>query len=195
MENQDPINSQNDQQNIPVQNKVGIYKSFHDYYTGRLFVLAGIVIITFALIFFIPFFSKKQIIQTFTPRPSSSATPNLTADWKTYRNDQYGFEFKYPAEGKVINDSIFPNANELVSQAAISFEVLPLGTTIGEAGDNWQAIQLDGKSAHSLDVGSEVGGPYRWVVIMIDIDQELKIVAPLSSPVYNQILSTFKFTK
>ena len=27
-----------------------------------------------------------------------SPTPDPTADWKTYRNDKYGFEFKYPVE-------------------------------------------------------------------------------------------------
>ena len=38
----------------------------------------------------------QEVVPTFTPRPST--TPDPTADWKTYTNTQYGFEFKYPAE-------------------------------------------------------------------------------------------------
>lgn len=41
-----------------------------------------------------------DFVPTYTPRPSASTTPTSTvpADWKTYTNTQYGFEFKYPPE-------------------------------------------------------------------------------------------------
>ncbi len=38
----------------------------------------------------------QEVAPTFTPQPSVSATLDATADWKTYTNTQYGFEFKYP---------------------------------------------------------------------------------------------------
>jgi len=38
----------------------------------------------------------QEVVPTFTPRPST--TPDPTADWKTYTNTQYGFEFKYPSD-------------------------------------------------------------------------------------------------
>ncbi len=41
----------------------------------------------------------QEVAPTFTPRPSVAANP--TADWKTYTNTQYGFEFKYPNDFSV----------------------------------------------------------------------------------------------
>jgi len=34
---------------------------------------------------------------------SPTPTPDVTASWKTYKNDEFGFEFRYPAEWKIIN--------------------------------------------------------------------------------------------
>lgn len=36
-----------------------------------------------------------------SPTPASSPVPDETANWKTYRNDEYGFEFRYPPNVKV----------------------------------------------------------------------------------------------
>lgn len=33
-----------------------------------------------------------------TPTPSSTITPAIKADWKTYKNDKYNYSFRYPSE-------------------------------------------------------------------------------------------------
>lgn len=137
--------------------------------------------------------------QTFAPLPIHK---DATANWKTYTNTQYGFELKYPSEGKVVGSSVFPNAQELVPQAAIGFEVTALGTTVGIGSSCWKQITLDGKQGYSCIFSSEIGGSYRVVVAPLYIDSktpslstELKITIPITSDsVYNQIFSTFKFT-
>lgn len=57
--------------------------------------------------------SAEVVVPTFTPRPDP------TADWQTYRNELYGFEFKYP---KVWH--LFVNAHGSSAPLLISFDTL-----------------------------------------------------------------------
>jgi hypothetical protein len=40
-----------------------------------------------------------------TPQPTPSDQPIDTSDWKTYRNEEYGFEFRYPEKYFYINET------------------------------------------------------------------------------------------
>lgn len=60
--------------------------------------------------------------------PSATATTDVTADWKTYTNDTYGFSFKYPSAWNITTDErstsepvydvIFDTGNSKVYNAA-----------------------------------------------------------------------------
>ncbi len=65
-----------------------------------LVVLCAVILILSYLLFawsggIWPFSTNKVSVSS---TPSASATPDPTADWKTYTNSQYGFEFKYPKQ-------------------------------------------------------------------------------------------------
>lgn len=70
----------------------------YDKKSGMKFVLVGLVgvlILVAGLAFggYYYFTKLKPLLQTSIPTPISDPT----ADWKTYRNEQYGFEFKHPS--------------------------------------------------------------------------------------------------
>ncbi len=78
-----------------------------------LIILAVVVV---ASVVYFAFVNKSPQVaqQTSTPTPtktsqatkSPTATVNPTADWKTYTNTQYGFEFKYPTR---MSEKSFPD--------------------------------------------------------------------------------------
>lgn len=60
--------------------------------------------------------NQNQIAQNQTPpatlitQPSPTLTPDPTAAWKTYRNEEIGFEFKYPPDWSLIDEIVMPTS-------------------------------------------------------------------------------------
>jgi len=62
-----------------------------------ILIIIGVLVVAGGLYYY-QTQTEPDIIQP-SPTPSPQpTTQDETADWKTYRNDEYGFEFKYPGE-------------------------------------------------------------------------------------------------
>jgi hypothetical protein len=67
------------------------------------------------------YFLSEKILSTFnffSPTPDFVA--QIPSDWKTYRSEKYGFEFKYPSIFKVVSESFvtYPKYNPMRDQFA-----------------------------------------------------------------------------
>ncbi|HBA46112.1 TPA: hypothetical protein DEQ22_02420 [Candidatus Nomurabacteria bacterium] len=159
--------------------------------------------------------------------PVNTQTNN--ANWKTYTNTQYGFEFKYPSDYSLKESSIYfseeipegkrvfmesPTCKTLVTgggpwpKDCVSFNLLIQKNKISIATDGVivikTATQVAGYFAERVEDNSggmwdglsqiyvqfEKGGD--WYISYLSYNSENKTAA---ENLFNQILSTFKFTK
>ena len=69
------------------------------------------------------FVKQKQLASSILPQQTTSLPPqtqsSVPSDWKTYRNEKYGFEFAYPPLAKL---HINQGNREILSDNAIEFE-------------------------------------------------------------------------
>lgn len=134
-----------------------------------------------------------------------------TADWQTYKNEEYGFEFKYPTDWFIYSDRT--EAQTRIIQVASSLDrKIGEGTTFlgpaldiripGENNDKGISINMFGKNARDTDwQGASMGlaisrqisiltSPCVVIYLRTSISGELINSEKLT---LNQILSTFKF--
>jgi len=102
--------------------------------------------------------SKKPATQT-TPTPVAS---DETANWKTYRNDTLGFEFKYPPQ---INGNTLSVTTDYSPTGGVRFHLLkstlnPITVTANRFSDFSYPEQRDAKDGGTpvLTVGVDLGG-------------------------------------
>lgn len=94
----------------PVESSVSVKSTVK--FSLILLVVVGFAIVGyFASAYYFtlwPFPSPNSVVPIFTPRPSATTTVLDTSAWKTYRNEEYGFEFKYPRTWKRPYDAAGP---------------------------------------------------------------------------------------
>ena len=72
----------------------------------------ALILIVWSIVSFIAYQNKKLKEKISESQPSP--TTNLTANWKTYRNEEYGFEFKYPSAWKYQEDNSRKNKDGFI---------------------------------------------------------------------------------
>jgi hypothetical protein len=153
---------------------------------------------------------------TQTPSPAEAKAQEGTANWKTYTNTKYGFSFKYPdgfqvkerASGYFVITTTSENSFNGSLQEGISIDARLLGSyanidsarnTISNSlvvsenkkVSNWEVTQGVGKDGMLKGVEfRQAIIPYKTGVIEVETITNAKYLS-----IFDQILSTFQFTK
>jgi len=152
--------------------------------------------------------------------PSPSAVADPTAGWQAYKNDKYGFEIKYPKNWKFGEDNTTPTGNEkaiwlakenLTNKVWVTygrFGILPeggMGFGLEEIRPVVKEILIAGMKAKREDYSISNGR----IISVIRFKENLLpeswrfndhgfnffIDSDATKAEFDQILSTFKFTK
>lgn len=193
-----------------ISNKEGIKKPIELPVTHNftMFLIGVIVVglVAFVSYTYLNITEPKQIISV-----EPSTQKDEFSDWKTYRNEEYEFEFKYPGGWGSVNDNISKtDAKLLLFSGGLSVlsTTSPLIHGIGSPpiGSMWVNIVpietcddplleklnsdfiLDSKPDTAEK--SICSGPFRMYVGLWQADPNLE----QNKKLLNQILSTFKFT-
>ena len=181
-----------------------------------IFVIAVSYFVLAANTYLWPFTEPDWI----TPENSlvaSSTSPIAT--WQTYRNEDYGFEFKHPSTHTAYtntdqkNEKLIPAGPSSTRVAiaeieehlfcceaiTLSFEFVPMVSAqewpkYNAHGDKQSSIKFAGRDALQFIGTGSMDSIYR--VILIDMLEALLVIKQTSqSNLLDQILSTFKFTR
>ncbi|MFA6973139.1 MAG: PsbP-related protein [Parcubacteria group bacterium] len=147
-------------------------------------------------------------VKTTQPAPQPAATDE-TADWQTYRNEKYGFEFQYPRGWNVkeIQDGVIALSKDNLPKNTININITnnTEGKSLGEITQerianlqiqkNSTDVFLGGLPAKRVKDNGIVtyNGVYsinKEHIYYLYISEESQLNAT-----FNQILSTFKFTE
>jgi len=184
-----------------------------NYLTIGLISLVFILFITCIYLLFkqSPIVTPDSVLQTPTMAPvavlpKTTAIPTnaiiSTTNWKTYENKQYGFSFKYPENLKLSSDPHAPDNYTIKNSTTfIAFNIQ--STCLNTQCLTIQSLNEIANNMLSLDVLSffKIGNSKGIKItngFMIEIPNSnnfLLLNSGQNTPIVDQILSTFKFTK
>lgn len=153
---------------------------------------------------------KKTIKYKLSDNQLLVVADSETADWKTYRNEEYGFEIKYPEDWEVTGSmqikkpnsgsylEIIKNNNEIGLTLDDWFKILTIvnGRPTTKAGA--QPTFINSVKAYRLDSELEPPNPLFEIVGIADTQRRIFTLYAYSGKLsdnetLDQILSTFKF--
>ncbi|MDO8495877.1 MAG: hypothetical protein Q7S43_00270 [bacterium] len=144
---------------------------------------------------------------------TSTTSTSLTADWQTYHNEEYGFEFKYPTKNKIVNeeDDTYTGLIHLRYKGDQSedFVIEAHTTRTDNMGVSYCGAYAYTDKSRCKIINPASGNPIivSWgsasdpayantgLSASMDLVFSLKPQTLESKDIFTQILSTFKFTR
>jgi len=159
-------------------------------------VLIGVLVILIGIGGYFVLKEKQSPVVQQVPITSAGEIAN----WKTYTNTQYGFEFKYPetySYNETTNNNWFPNSFEInmydSNHAGFSLFINQPASGGGDCDAvkrsivNINGINMEKADAYGFLSYSFKSGKNEFIFATLNFYESLVLV--------DQILSTFKFTK
>lgn len=181
----------------------------------KLFIALIIIFIVFvgSATTYVAFFNKVKPapVEKAEPTKTPTPTPDPTADWKTYTSATFGYSLKYPTTltfstsnyqgiGGSVNTDTWTNQSKLYSinvysyksgvNSKLEFNLQPQQTTTIQLVNQTinKIVSVDETLIH---IGPIKNGNEEYMIVYSSGTQKNTEGAPL----FNQILSTFKFTE
>ena len=153
-----------EQNQIPIQSIASTPSMFPNNFTPKFIgLIVGLLFVggvVYGGLWFWNYKNKDAVVPIFTPRVFDEI-----ANWKTYRNEQYGFEFKYPPSWTTLSDSQYTelapksetghNAYLVINRRPATLEQMEESYRMTYPDITRQSITFAGKQAYLWEVSAD----------------------------------------